>query len=670
MPGEDVMVMLGRFLLPVVVAISLLGIQGMAVSRLSSPRLFGTIHHQPTTEIHRKTVTTIARGGAVTPASNSRSWRRALTLLVPPFPRKLFCPPFTKRKIALLVILGFLVVGGLSLSGLYIFHHGFRRTIQFWSGMGPLVGEYKLLKFRYRYIDRWDEEEYLRRLQKYRQRAAPKVVDLIQDMGGIYIKIGQVMSTIGQGLLPDEYVMALRPLQDGVKPRDYKQVSKIIETSTGKKMDELFVTFEEQPIGSASIAQAHRAILRGVNNKTTEEVIVKVQYPEVAKLFEADLNNLELVTKLFMPENIELVKSLRKRHENELDFLIEANNLRECSRNMQAHGLEPSLVRIPRVKNETGVCTQHVLAMEYLKGTSLADALQQEQDLVASALGTKDSKELRSILTKRMREHFEQGGGPGSGGLELVGGGKARMMQVAGPAAARMLRQYAQLKNQAEGVSVRLYNLGASLIKSLSGGKVQPRLRREMEPQHKRASTAHVNLARVVKTLVQVHGIQMLKDGVWNADPHPGNVLVLPDGRLGLLDYGMVGRLSTDDRETIAKTVVALARKDKKETARIYRDAGYRATWKKGDVIDDNAIHRFATFHLDKVDLSPITLQDGEKMEIMELFRTLRERAVPSWVEEGRRLGGLLIGVSVQAMRPISLSKDWEPIAKQALKKK
>ena len=50
-------------------------------------------------------------------------------------------------------------------------------------------------------------------------------------------------------------------------------------------------------------------------------------------------------------------------------------------------------------------------------------------------------------------------------------------------------------------------------------------------------------MGRVVRELVHIHGCQLLLDGVYNADPHPGNVLLLPDGTLGLIDYGMVGRL-------------------------------------------------------------------------------------------------------------------------------
>jgi len=145
---------------------------------------------------------------------------------------------------------------------------------------------------------------------------------------------------------------------------------------------------------------------------------------------------------------------------------------------------------------------------------------------------------------------------------------------------------------------------------------------------------------------------------------------VLPDGRVGLLDYGMVGRLEPEEREAIAKTVVALSSSDKAGAARTYREAGYRATWKGGNAHDDdNLLHRFATFHLDKIDLSKVTLDSGEKVDIMDVFRTAREVSVPSWVEQGRRLGGLLQGVSAQSARPISLSREWQPIAREALRK-
>ncbi|EEC48574.1 predicted protein, partial [Phaeodactylum tricornutum CCAP 1055/1] len=265
------------------------------------------------------------------------------------------------------------------------------------------------------------------------ERSAPKISRKMVRMGGIYIKLGQILSTVGSGFLNEAYVSALRVLQDGAPARPYADIVHIVESSTGRTMDEMFVDFEPTPIGAASIGQAHRATLRlpnGVDAGTiSEPVIVKVQYPEVARSFQIDFDNLAVVTRWFEPEQVDLVESLRARHNQELDFHHEADNLRTVRRNLQRSGVEPTLVRIPMVRNETGICNNNVLVMEYLEGTSLAS-----------------------------------------------------------------------------------------------------------NPKR----TTKVNLGRVLKTLVHVHGLQLMQDGVFNADPHPGNVLVLPDGRLGLLDYGMV----------------------------------------------------------------------------------------------------------------------------------
>ena len=581
----------------------------------------------------------------------------------------------------------------LGFSYLYVFHHGFRRTVHFWKGtlawtmiqristmtslltislvlsptlhlllvgMGPLLAEYRLLKFRYRNVPD-DDEVYAAKLHAYNVKTAPKLVNLMLQMGGIYIKLGQVMSTIGQGLLPPEYTEALQPLQNGVPARDYEDISNIIEQSTGKNMTDIFQSFEKTPIGAASVAQAHRATL--ING---EKVIVKVQYPEVADLFDADLTNMEIATRLFSPNNVKTAQALRERHERELDFRIEAQNLIECANNLQQHGVEPALVRIPRVKNETGICNQHVLVMEYLEGTPLSDVIREEQDRIASALGKKDSTELRDMLRDRMREHFEKGGGPGEGGMQLVGGGKARLFQVAGPIAARMLRTYATVKDQSDRFFGMLQYRLATAFRTNNDPDT-----RNLAPTGKARRGQRVNLDRALKTLVYVHGLQFLKDGMYNADPHPGNVLILPDNRLGLLDYGMVGYLDSDERQSVAKTVVALANKQKKTAANVYLEQGYRVENRTdgSEVTDYNLLHRFATFHLDRIDLSPIRLADGTSMPMMDVFRTVRETSTPNWVEQSRRLAGLLMGVNAQAARPASIAHVWGPIAREVLDK-
>ena len=124
------------------------------------------------------------------------------------------------------------------------------------------------------------------------------------------------------------------------------------------------------------------------------------------------------------------------------------------------------------------------------------------------------------------------------------------------------------------------------------------------------------------------------------------------------------------DRQTVAKTILALSNKDKASVAKIYRDNGYSVTF-RGDVNPDDAIlHRFASFHLDSIDLSPLKLDNGETIEFMDLMKAAQEKSTPSFVEEGRRLGGLLMGVCAQAVRPISLAKEWKSIAQKALSDK
>ena len=61
------------------------------------------------------------------------------------------------------------------------------------------------------------------RLQEYHHRTAEKSVQLIQKMGGIYVKLGQVISTMGTGILQDDYIRAMQPLQDGIPPRSLQE---------------------------------------------------------------------------------------------------------------------------------------------------------------------------------------------------------------------------------------------------------------------------------------------------------------------------------------------------------------------------------------------------------------------------------------------------------------
>ena len=105
-------------------------------------------------------------------------------------------------------------------------------------------------------------------------------------------------------------------------------------------------------------------------------------------------------------------------------------------------------MRIPHVVED--ICTRNVLAMEYLDGVSLSDAIEQEQDRVAKALGHQNGEELKKMLASRMRAHFKNGGGAGSGGLKMLGSKRMKTLNVFGPAAARVLRTYASVREGIE----------------------------------------------------------------------------------------------------------------------------------------------------------------------------------------------------------------------------
>jgi len=185
-------------------------------------------------------------------------------------------PQTTKEKQSLLATVGAVLH---FVVGTFLRLEGLGRTLKFWRLVLPIFRRYKYTKFRARNLS---EDEQNTILQEFHQRYAPHVQRGVLEMGGILIKLAQITASIGTGLFPDAYVQSMQALLDGVPPRSYDEIVRIIEASTGKSMDDLFVEFEATPIGAASIAQAHLAVLK---NGDGAPVVVKVQYPDVAALF-------------------------------------------------------------------------------------------------------------------------------------------------------------------------------------------------------------------------------------------------------------------------------------------------------------------------------------------------------------------------------------------------
>ena len=174
--------------------------------------------------------------------------------------------------------------------------------------------------------------EILAIVKKYdlREGLTPETtVELIEDLGTTFVKLGQIAST-HPDLLPMEYCEALGALRTNARPLDFADVQRQVESELGKPMEELFTSFDEKPLGSASIAQVHRAEL-----PTGEIVAVKVQRPGVVDTVTNDLAILERLVEVLDLVNKgkgglslkDLVAELVKTSMEELDFVNEEANL-------------------------------------------------------------------------------------------------------------------------------------------------------------------------------------------------------------------------------------------------------------------------------------------------------------------------------------------------------
>jgi ubiquinone biosynthesis protein len=272
----------------------------------------------------------------------------------------------------------------------------------------------------------------------------------LEELGPTFIKLGQILST-----RPDQVGMSLahelQKLQTSVPSDKPEVVRETIETELEKSLEELFQDFDQMPLASASIGQAHRARLH-----SGEHVVVKVQHAGIRRRMEIDLDILAGMAQLAekMPElqpyrPLATVSEFRRIVRRELDFAREARNLEQFERNFAGN----SHVHIPRLYPE--LSTSRVLTMEWLDGARLSDP------------------ELRNI--------------PG------------------------------------------------------------------------------IDLSQVTRNGADMYLEMIFHHGFYHADPHPGNLIVLQDNAIGLLDFGMVGRLDENLRENIEDMLASIFTQDSQQ---------------------------------------------------------------------------------------------------------
>lgn len=192
---------------------------------------------------------------------------------------------------------------------------------------------------------------------------------LLEDLGPMFVKMGQILANRSE-LLPQAYCDELRRLRTEVDPVPFSIVRDCLEAEYGRPLGEVFSSIDEAPLGSASLAQVHRARL-----VTGEEVAVKVQRPGAQQVMAQDIDIMRSivrhVTRFMKDEQFidfkGVVEELWQSFREETSFLMEARNLKEF------HALHALTPNISCPEPFLAYCTEHIVVMDYIDGISIDD---------------------------------------------------------------------------------------------------------------------------------------------------------------------------------------------------------------------------------------------------------------------------------------------------------
>jgi ubiquinone biosynthesis protein len=192
---------------------------------------------------------------------------------------------------------------------------------------------------------------------------------MLQELGPIYVKIGQLMSSQTQAL-PEEWVEELSKLQSNVPPFPYEQVREIVISELNAPPEEIYATFDPKSLAAASTAQVHRA-----TRQDGTPVIVKVQRPGIKQQIKSDVGIMSWLANLAAGRlqwardmnMVGLIDEFGSQVLLEVDYRIEAYNAIRLSQNLA----EINGVRVPFIDEE--LSTERLVTMEYIDGFKITD---------------------------------------------------------------------------------------------------------------------------------------------------------------------------------------------------------------------------------------------------------------------------------------------------------
>jgi len=387
------------------------------------------------------------------------------------------------------------------------------------------------------------------------RRFADRALDLILTMKGYYIKAAQTLC--GAGQFPQEFDDAFAVLLDQCPKEPFEVVKGIIESELRCKMSQVFRDFQKEAVAAASIGQVHFATLHDGT-----PVAVKVQYPDVERFFKMDVDTVSFAMQLAgMGKKVkEVFKTMQEQFAQEFDYTKEASIMREMAENVMPHYGSKVAIPLPIdashpscLKSRTKtMCTRKVLTMERLVGTPIRQHILPLLEMFAKMHGT-TAEELKKQMNQKDPSKIDT---------------ENKAVKAAMNMGAVSEKQTFLLI-----AAVKVRNVAAKLV----GGCVGACCHAPAPQWTKKKMAVPLNGPRLAKLLFDIHGHEIFQNGLFNSDPHAGNVLMLQDGRLGLIDYGAVMRLSEDLRTSIAKLMVAIADEDDDAVPAAFWACGFKS---------------------------------------------------------------------------------------------
>lgn len=519
------------------------------------------------------------------------------------------------------------VVGGAGLT--FGTSEGTKRSMQFWANAFPVYLTYRTVQLLNRDLQIMSDDFAMQQYDVLHEFYTDKVKDLVYRMRGFYLKNAQILST-QDDFVPPAYMRWVKDTQDKVPSefegrgaRDY--CAQKMKEELGLEFDEIFSYWQDEPLGTASIGQVHKAVLKA----TGETVAVKILCPNIEEKFRADIQTLKSFCALAMPQHLTAFNEIEKQFCTEFDYVEEGKNLDFIQKAITPKWGNHVVVPKPHLT----LCSRHILVMQYLEGVKLVDGIREKFSKLAALQG----RTLQDLENEQK---------------DLIMSGKFKFKTIEEASREQSRTQWLLfLKDVTNPVNVSRFFYNTSMFRFIYG------------PADYERSEAPIDLGKMLDLLCNVHGNELFEHGAFNGDPHPGNILLLTDGRLGLIDYGQVKRMTVQERIIYAKLIMALSRDDKKEIIRIH----FEEIGTKTKKMDPEIGFLMASFYNDR-DTPDIT----QGMNIQSFIDWMQSQdpmeRLPEEFLFASRINIMLRGLGKAFGLKLRMSKQWENEARAFLK--